>query len=33
MSPPLKKPKPNLIYALDANGKPVHIDSVPNGYS
>lgn len=33
MSPPLKKPKPNLIYALDANGKPVHIDSVPNGFS
>ena len=33
MSPPLKKPKPNLIYALDANGKPVHIDSVLNGFS
>ena len=28
-----EKPKPNLIYALDANGKPVHIDSVPNGFS
>lgn len=23
--------KPNLIYALDAKGKPVHVDSVPNG--
>ena len=33
MSPTVKKPKPNLIYALDANGKPVHIDSVPNGFS
>ena len=33
MSPPVKKSKPNLIYALDANGKPVHIDSVPNGFS
>lgn len=33
MSPIIKKPKPNLIYALDANGKPVHIDSVPNGFS
>ena len=28
-----KTPKPNLIYALNANGKPVHIDSVPNGFS
>ncbi len=33
MSIPSKKPKPNLIYALDANGNPVHIDSVPNGFS
>ena len=33
MSPTAKKPKPNLIYALDANGKPVHIDSVPKGFS
>lgn len=33
MSPTVKKPKPNLIYALDASGKPVHIDSVPNGFS
>ena len=33
MYPTAKKPKPNLIYALDANGKPVHIDSVPNGFS
>lgn len=33
MSPLLKKSKPNLIYALDANGKPVHVDSVPNGFS
>lgn len=23
--------KPNLIYALDAKGKPVHVDSVPKG--
>lgn len=28
---PKQQSKPNLIYALDANGKPVHIDSVPNG--
>ena len=28
-----KKPKPNLIYALDANGRPVHIDCVSNGFS
>lgn len=28
---PKQPSKPNLIYALNANGKPVHIDSVPNG--
>lgn len=28
-----KKSNPYLIYALDINGKPVHIDSVPNGFS
>lgn len=28
---PKQQSKPNLIYALNANGKPVHIDSVPNG--
>ena len=28
-----KKSKPNLIYALDANGRPVHIDCVSNGFS
>ena len=33
MSPTVKKPKPNLIYALDASGKPVHIDSVPKGFA
>ena len=33
MSSALKKSKPNLIYALNANGKPVHIDSVQNGFS
>lgn len=33
MSPSTKKSKPNLIYALNANGKPIHIDSVPNGFS
>ena len=29
----LEKPKPYLIYALNADGKPVHVDSVPNGLS
>ncbi len=33
MSLSTKKSKPNLIYALNANGKPIHIDSVPNGFS
>lgn len=33
MSPSTKKPKPYLLYAIDTKGKPVHIDSVPNGFS
>ena len=28
-----EKPKPYLIYALNAEGKPVHVDDVPNGLS
>lgn len=28
-----EKPKPYLIYALNAEGKPVHVDNVPNGLS
>ena len=30
---PTTKQKPNLIYALDTDGKAVHIDSVPNGFA
>jgi len=26
-----KESKPNLIYALNAEGKPVHVDCVPKG--